>query len=202
MLKRCFVIGIVCTVLAFSSNVSFAADVYQTVYKAINFTEDMKNNEASWEEIATPYGNMKLQMRKIPNASDEKRFHAIISLKGKRIFERDYPKVTWGYTFKIIKNTSDGRQFFVIQSIERAWLLGYAASTDKLETYVDSINYKHNYGTRPYIGTTQDGDLILSFEGPGYPTSQRYRFTWDYYRDWFAYSDLGGADYSVSQYMQ
>lgn len=202
MLKKFFAALVLCAVFTLGTNVGFAYDTFQTVYKAVNFTEDMKNNEAEFENISTPYGDMKVQMRKLATSDRDKKFHATIYLKKKQIFEYYYPQVNWGYTFKIIKNTADSRQFFVIQSVDRAWLIGYSPVEAKIEIYVDSINYKHSPGTRPYIGTTNDGDLILSFEGYGYPTSQRYRFTWDNYRAWFAYSDLGGADYAVSQYMQ
>lgn len=123
-------------------------------------------------------------------------------MEGKRIFDAHYPQVPYGYTVKLLKNTADGRQFFVIQSVERAWLLGYSSENAKIEIYVDSANYKHDLNKCPNIGTLNNGDLILSFEDSTYPISYRYRFTWDKNSNWFAYSDLGGVDYTVSKNMQ
>lgn len=201
MFKKIFFAVLLCAMLAINSNVSFARDTFQTVAKSEYFSQELKNDEAVWETLSTPYGEMKFQFRKLANAGDDKRFHFIINLGEKRIFDAHYPKVPYGYTVKIIKNTADSRQFFVIQSVERAWLLGYSPENEKFEIYVDSANYKHDLNKRPNIGTLNNGDLILSFENSNYPISYRYCFIWDKNKNWFAYSDLGGVDYAVSKNM-
>ena len=202
MLKKNFFAVCLCAMLALNSNVSFASDTFQTVSKAEYFSQELKSDEATWDTLSTPYGEMKFQFRKLANSSSDKRFHFIVNLGGKRIYDTYYPNVPYGYTVKLLKDTTDGRQFFVIQSVERAWLLGYSPENKKMEVYVDSLNYKHNPDKRPNIGTLNNGDLILSFEDSSYPISQRYRFTWDKNKNWFAYSDLGGVDYAVSKNMQ
>ena len=201
-MKKIFFAMFLSAMLIFSENISFASDTFQTVGKSEYFSQDLKSDEATWETLSTPYGEMKFQFRKLANAGDDKRFHFIINLKEKRIFDAHYPKVPYGYTVKLLKNTADGRQFFVIQSVERAWLLGYSPENEKIETYVDSLNYKHDLNKRPNIGTLNNGDLILSFEDSNYPISYRYRFIWDKNKNLFAYSDLGGVDYAVSKNMQ
>ena len=159
----------------------------------------MKDNQALTETFSTPYGTMKFQMRKLWQTSSDKRMHLIAWLNDKRIAEQYYPEVDYGYTFRVIKNTSNSELFYVIQSVERAYLYGYSPNAQKLETYIDSLNYAHPNGAYPYIVALQNGNLILAFEkNSPKPERLRYRFRWDNAKDWFSYSDQGTGWNSIS----
>ena len=115
-----------------------------------------------------------------------------VMLNDKKIDEQYYPKVDYGYTFRVIKDTSTSELYYVIQSIERAYLYGYSPDAQKLVTYIDSQNYAHASGAHPYIVALKNGDLILAFEQNGStPNRARYEFEWDSSTNWFAYSDIG-----------
>ena len=158
-------------------------------YEANNFTETLKNDQALTETFNTPYGVLKFQMRKLWQSSSEKRLHLIVWLDNKKIDDEYFPKEDYGYTFRVIKNTSDSRQFYVIQSIERACLLGYSPEKNRLEVYIDSQNYAHEAGAYPYIVALKNGNLVLAFEKAN--KCKRYQFNWDKKADWFGYSELG-----------
>ena len=149
-------------IMAFSA-VCFA-ESYQMTYEANNFTEDLKDNQALTETFTTPYGGMKFQMRKLWGSGSDKRLHLIVSLNDKRIDDEHFPKVDYGYTFRVVKNTTDSDQYYVLQSIERAVLFGYSPENNKLEVYIDSQNYAHEAGANPYIVALKDGKLVLAFE--------------------------------------
>ena len=187
-------------------NVCAADDTFQTVYNANSFSSDMKDDELRSETFNTPYGEMKFQMRKLWNSKTDNKMHVLVYLKDKKIYENYLPQVDYGYTFKAIKNSADNRQFFVLQSIERALLMGYSPENDKMEIYVDSMNYYHNFEAYPYIGTLKNGDLVLAFEqiniGKNIPARQRYRFIWNKKSNWFAYVDLGFVNNSVAVDME
>ena len=167
-----------------------SAETYQMVYEALNFTEPLKNDEALSETFTTPYGVLKIQARKLLQSKSENRLHFIVWLDDKRIDEAYYPKVDYGYTFRVFKNTNNSE-------IERAMLFGYSPVNNKIEVYIDSLNYAHDAGTYPYIVALKNGDLVLAFERAG--RSQRYRFNWDASKSWFAYSDLGAGWQTISR---
>ena len=167
------------------------AETYEMVYEARNFTEGLKNDEALSETFTTPYGVLKIQARKLLQSKSENRLHFIAWLDETRIDDAYYPKVDYGYTFRVFKNTSNSEMFFSIESIERAMLFGYSPVNKKLEVYIDSLNYAHEEGAIPYIVALKNGDLVLAFEKNG--KSRRYRFTWDASKNWFGYSDLGAG---------
>ena len=172
------------------------AESYQMTYEAKNFTEDMKDNQALTETFTTPYGPLKFQMRKLWNSGRDKRLHLIVWLNDKKIDDEHFPKVDYGYTFRVLKNTSNSEQFYVLQSIERAVLIGYSPSAKKLEVYIDSQNYAHDAGAYPYIVALKNGNLVLAFEKN--KKNRRYQFNWDAKANWFGYSDLGTGWASVS----
>lgn len=172
------------------------AESYQMTYEAKNFTEDMKDNQALTETFTTPYGPLKFQMRKLWNSGSDKRLHLIVWLNDKKIDDEHFPKVDYGYTFRVLKNTSNSEQFYVLQSIERAVLIGYSPSAKKLEVYIDSQNYAHDAGAYPYIVALKNGNLVLAFEKN--KKNRRYQFNWDAKANWFGYSDLGTGWASVS----
>ena len=165
------------------------AESYQMTYEAKNFTEELKYNEALTETFTTPYGPIKFQMRKLWGSGSDKRLHFIVWLNDKRLDDEHFPKVDYGYTFRVLKNTSNSEQFYVLQSIERAVLFGYSPNAQKLEVYIDSQNYAHDAGAYPYIVALKNGNLVLAFEKNN--KNRRYRFNWDANANWFGYSDIG-----------
>lgn len=183
-------------VMAFAA-VCFAAESYQMTYEAKNFTEEMKNDQALSETFTTPYGVLKLQMRKLWQSGSDKRLHLIAWLDDKKIGDEYFPKVDYGYTFRVIKNTSNSELFYVIQSVERACLFGYSPNAQKLAVYIDSQNYAHEAGAYPYIVALENGDLVLAFQKSN--QCRRYQFHWDDDANWFGYSDLGTGWPSVAK---
>lgn len=205
MLKKFLSAVIMTCLVTFFAGVC-SAGTFQTIYKAEYFTDEMKSNESASETFNTNDGTIKFQLRKLWTEDKSKMMHITAALNDKRIYDQHFPQITYGYTFRVIKNTADNRQFYVIQSVERALLIGYSASSGKMETYIDSFNYYHNFQAYPYIVTTKSGDLILAFEeygaGDRTPRRVRYLFTWDNSKNWFAYRSLGDYSYSVSRDMQ
>jgi len=187
-MKKCIATVLGLLVMAFAT-VCFAAETYQMTYEAKNFTETLENDQALTETFNTPHGAFKVQMRKLWQSSSDKRMHFIAWLDGKRIADEHFPKVDYGYTFRVIKNTSNSELYYVLESIERAYLFGYSPETKKFEVYIDSMNYAHEAGAYPYIVALKNGNLILAFEKGN--NCKRYRFNWDNKTNWFGYSDLG-----------
>ncbi len=192
-MRKCVAVVLGLLVMALSA-VGFAADSFQQVYEAKNFTEGMKDNQALTETFTTPYGPIRFQMRKLWQTGSDKRLHLIAWLKDKRIDESYFPKVEKGYTFRVIKDTSNSELYFVIESVERACLFGYSPDAQKFVTYIDSQNYAHADRAVPCIVALKDGDLVLAFEKNGpTPTHARYQFEWDPDTKWFSYTDIGGG---------
>ena len=173
------------------------AETYEMVYEAQNFTEGLKNDQALSETFSTPYGQLKIQARKLWQAKSENQLHFIVWLDDQRIGDDHYPKVDYGYTIRIFKNKSNSELFYSLESIDRAELFGYSPVNKKLEVYIDSMNYAHESGARPCIVALKNGNLVLAFEKSN--KSKRYRFNWDANKNWFGYSDLGAGWSSVSR---
>ena len=195
-MKKSVVAVLTLLLMAFTT-ACFAAESYQMTYEAKNFTEELKTDQALSETFTTPYGTLKFQMRKLLPLNNDKRLHLIVWLNDKKINDEHFPKVDYGYTFRVIKNTSNSEQFYVLQSIDRACLLGYSPHAQKLVVYIDSQNYAHEAGAYPYIVALKNGQLILSFEKGN--NCRRYRFRWDAGANWFGYSDLGTGWSSVAK---
>ena len=185
-------------VMAFAT-VCFA-ETYEMTYEAPNFTETLKNDQALSETFTTPYGYLKIRARKLLQSKSENRLHFIVWLDDKRLDDAHYPKVDYGYTIRVFKNTSNAELFYSLESIDRAFLFGYSPANKKLETYIDSNNYAHENGAIPCIVALKNGDLILAFEKDN--KSKRYRFKWDASKNWFSYSDLGKDWPSISKEKQ
>ena len=192
-MKKCIATVLGLLIMAFATVCS--AETYQMTYEAKNFTEQLKNDQAFSETFTTPYGALKFQMRKLWQSSSDNRLHLMVWLDDKKIGDEHFPKVDYGYTFRVLKNTSNSEQYYVLQSIERACLFGYSPNAQKLVVYIDSQNYAHEAGAYPYIVALKNGDLVLAFEKAN--NCRRYRFNWDAKADWFAYSDLGTGWSSV-----
>ena len=191
------VVAILTLLLIAFTTVCFAAESYQMTYEAKNFTEELKTDQALSETFTTSYGTLKFQMRKLMPLNNDKRLHLLVWLDGKKIDDEYFPKVDYGYTFRVIKNTSNSEQFYVLQSIDRVCLLGYSPDAKKLIVYIDSQNYAHERDAYPYIVALENGNLVLVFEKSG--RCQRYRFTWDADAKWFGYSDLGAGWGSIAK---
>jgi len=173
------------------------AETYEMTYEALNFTEQLKNDQALSETFTTPHGMLKIQARKLWQSSPDNRLHFIVWLDDQRIDDAHYPKVNYGYTVRVFKNTSNSELFYSLESIDRAMLFGYSPANKKLEVYIDSLNYAHDKGAYPYIVALKNGDLVLAFEKAG--KSKRYRFKWDAKKNWFSYSDLGAGWPSINR---
>ena len=152
------------------------AETYEMVYEAPNFTEGLKNDQALSETFTTPYGQLKIQARKLWQAKSENQLHFIVWLDDVRLDDAHYP---------------NSALFFSLESIDRAMLFGYSPVNKKLEIYIDSLNYAHDAEAYPYIVALKNGDLVLAFEKAN--KSKRYRFNWDAKKDWFGYSDIGAG---------
>lgn len=201
MFKKFFSAAVMVCLFIFGANVC-AAGTFQIIYNSENFTENLKNDEAVDETFNTNDGKLRLQLRKLKNAKSDEKMHVLGWLKDKRVYDEHFPDVMNGYTFRVIKNTADSRQFYVIQSIDRALLIGWSPAAQKMETYIDSMNYAHEQGAYPYIIANVNGDLILAFENPSHTRSARFRFTWNNDKQWFGYSDLGVYRYPVMNDIQ
>ena len=199
MVKKFFSALILTCLLIFGGNNAYAADNFQVIYNAEQFTETLKSDEAVDETFNTNDGKFRIQLRKLKNSSSDKRMHVLAWLNDKRIYDEHFPDVYAGYTFRAIKNTADSRQFYVIQSRERAIMIGYSPVNSKIEVYIDSQNYQHKYYDFPTIVATTNGNLILAFENSSGTSSSRFRFTWDASKQWFAYSDLGNYGYTIEK---
>ena len=198
MARKFFSAMVLACLLVFSANIC-AAGTFQTIYNSEKFTDDLRNDQAVDETFNTNDGKLRLQIRRLANSSAEKQMHGIIWLNNERIYDEYFPEVAGGYTFRAIKNTADSRQFYVIQSRDRAFLLGYSPAGKKIETYIDSQSYYCDFQAAPTIVTTKNGNLILAFENYAGTLSARYHFTWDNNKQWFGYSNLGTYRYSVNR---
>ena len=194
--KNLFAAVVLACLVVFGANVC-SAGTFQVIYNAEKFSADLKRNQAVDETFNTNDGKVRLQLRKLANSSAEKRMHVLGWVNDKRVYEEYFPDVYGEYTFRVIKNTADSRQFYVIQSYERAVLIGYSPAKGQFETYIDSKNYFHDFQASPFITATKNGDLILAFENSQQTLSARYHFYWDDQNQWFAYKDLGTYKYSI-----
>jgi len=191
----------------FALMLNFAAcsadDSFQTIYEKQNFTRNLQDDQAFVETFTTDYGTLKFQWRKLWQSGRDKRMHLMAWMKDEKIADSYYPESDNGYTFRAIKDTSNNRQFYVVQSAERAYLFGYMPEAKKLSIYIDSKNFAHEFEAYPYILPLKNGDLILAFEqvniGNAKPQRLRYRFFWDKEKNWFGYSNLGTGWESVRE---
>ena len=84
-MKKCIAAVLGLLIMAFATVCS--AESYQMTYEAKNFTEKLENDQALSETFTTPYGALKLQMRKLWQSSSDNRLHLIAWLNDKRIDE-------------------------------------------------------------------------------------------------------------------
>ena len=162
---------------------------------------ELRANEKWEKEYRTQMGDVKIRFRNVANAKDDKRYHLIIWWRnpdgGKyvRVANGYSPRNSFGYAFKVFLDNNTGRVFFAMDAHGRLVLYGYDTFAQKLEMYVDSINY-YSPLPLPEMFVREDGDLELSFdtvERTDNPT--RYRLFWDLERNWFGYEDLNSPGY-------
>ncbi|MBR4696450.1 MAG: hypothetical protein IKO94_10260, partial [Selenomonadaceae bacterium] len=123
-------------------------------------TESLGTDEAWTKSFNTRDGELKFQMRKIAIESDDKRFNFIVKCGKDTVYKRHFPKVNGGYSFMAMKDTSNSRLFFVLQSKDEAYLYGYESINGKFEVYIDSQNYLNKYHGEPRIAVMKDGGLV------------------------------------------
>lgn len=198
MIKKFFSAVVFTCLLVFGANIC-SAGTFQIIYNAEHFSGNLDSDQAVDETFNTNDGKILLQLRRLANSSDEKRMHVIIKLEDKRIYDEYFPDVWGGYTFRAIKNTADSRQFYVIESRDRAFMIGYSPANKKMEVYIDSQNYYCEFSGSPKIVTTRGGDLVLAFENSDASLSARYIFSWDEQKQWFGYRSLGTYHYSINR---
>ena len=184
---------------------SFAAGSFQKVYDEDLGMKDLAQDEAASETFQVNEGTLRLQIRKIRQNADSKKYHALVFLNDKRIFEDYFPTVAGGYNIKAFKDTSTNYIYFATSSATRAWLAGYSSSAEKYVTYVDSNNYNNTLpSASPTFEVLKDGNLVLAFVGVNRakPAFYAYQFTWDKAANWFSYKLLGTREVSLDSAMQ
>ena len=198
MFRKFFATLLLTLLLTLTASTVDAEGTFQQVYNAENFSAGLKADQAIDESFNTPDGKLRFQLRKLANASADKRMHVIARLDDKKIYDEHFPDAYPAYSFRVIKNVADSRLFYVIESGERALLLGYLPVNGKMAVYIDSQNYYHKDNTSPTIVVTRNGYVIMAFENSNRNTSARYLFTWDADKQWFAYRDLGTYNYLIA----
>ena len=192
MKRRLFLSLVMICTLVVSTAICSASDTFQMIYEDIGFTDKLANDTAWKKDFNTDYGEIKLQVRKVANAKSDKKIHLMLWLDKDKLFDQHYPDGS--YTFRAIKDSYNNKQFYVLQSASRSYLIGYSPINKKMEIYIDSQNFYNNFDGYPYIVVLKNGNLILAFEsryGGKNAQRHRYRFTWDDEKNWFAYTDLG-----------
>ncbi len=178
------------------------AGTFQKLYEVRHLSDSLSSDQAWKKNFNTRNGDLKLQFRKLASESDDKRFHFTVKLGKEYVHKQHFPKVDGGYSFMVVKDTSTSRIFFVIQSMEHAYMYGYEENSKRFEVYIDSQNYLNRYNGCPKIAVLRSGDLVLAFE-PLYANrvayNQRYSFFWSERDLWFGYKDLGGGYGSVDR---
>lgn len=203
MLRKMSFLSIMCLVLLLGANVCLAA-AFQKLYEVQHVTDTLRSDTSWSKDFNTMNGEIKLQIRKLAGSSADKRYRFTAKLGKKEIYKLHLPEVEGGYSFATVKDTATSRQFYILQSRERAYLFGYEHMNQKFEVYVDSENYLNRYNGVPILAVLRNGDLVLAFE-PAYASAvapnQRYAFFWDKGTNWFSYRDLGTGYGSVLREM-
>ena len=191
--KFIFLTFALCLTLLLGASTCLAGS-FQKLYEVQHVTDTLRSDTAWSKTFNTMNGEIKLQIRKLAGSSSEKRYHLVVKLDKEDVYKLHLPEVEGGYSVAVLKDTSTSRQFYVLQSKERAYLFGYEQSSKKFEIYVDSQNYLNRYNGIPTIAVLKNGDLVLAFE-PAYASvnapNYRYSFFWDNRNSWFSYKDLG-----------
>lgn len=203
MFKK-FLTAVFVAVFTFSVAAANCSASFQKIYDETLGMRDLSQDEAASETFQINEGTLKLQIRKIRQNADSKKYHALVFLNDKRIFEDYFETVPGGYTFKVFKDTINNNLFIATSSMRRAWLAGYLPSSGEYVTYADSINYYNDFPAYPTFDVLKDGNVVLAFVSQNMqnPYFHAYRFTWDNSKNWFAYRDIGVINSSLSSMAQ
>jgi hypothetical protein len=183
MYKR--ILAILIGLLSFS-NIALAGN-FTTLADTgrLNLNEDEK-----WEKAYdTASGQFKIRFRKLLLGSDDKKYHLIVWWNKKRIADGYCPNNRYGYEFKVYKDNSTDRVYVDFEAVNRAVLFGYDPKNNKLEKYVDSVNY-WSPDSGPKIIVDEDKDLQLRFVEKGTVYCPKYKLFWDNKANWFGYKDV------------
>jgi len=182
---------LVCTLLL--STTCFAADNFQKIYDESLGMQDLGQDEATKEDFTINEGTLTIQVRKLRQESNDKKYHFIVKLNNERIYDVHRPTVPGGYNFKVFKNTTTNDLFIALNTKERSYLSGYSPSRQKYVTFLDSMNYYNSFTAEPVFTVLKNGTLVLAFVSPNQkePYYHAYRFDWDKEAQWFSYRDMG-----------
>lgn len=184
MLKKYKILCLIGFIMVLFSNVVFAAsfqtvaDTFLSLYKvnevdkSILYNEDMRK--------------ITIRIHKVATTTDE----MLVYKDQTVIYQKEMPH-NWSYRIYQLKNASDDRFVYAINSNKDHWLMGYDATKDKWQVYASSADFYNSVQGDPWI-QEKHGDIILSFHdmGKDNPT-QEYRLFWDTRSNWFGYEDLG-----------
>ena len=205
MLRKFLFLWGMALAMLFVVNANFSvceAGGFQKLYEVRHVSDTLRSDGAWKKSFNTMNGEIKLQFRKVSSEGSDKRFHFTVKLGKNYVYKNHFPDVEGGYSIMVVKDTNTSRIFFVVQSMERAYMYGYEEKSKRFEIYIDSQNYLNRYNGCPRIAVLRNGDLVLAFE-PAYANyvahNQRYSFFWDQRSLWFAYKDLGGGFSSVDR---
>jgi len=146
-----------------------------------------KTNEA---DKSVPYSEginkIIIRIHKVSDATDE-----LLVYKDQVILYKQQMSHDWSYRIYQLKNSGDGRFFYVINSNKENWLMGYDTVKNKWQVYASSADFYNSVQGNPWI-RERNGDIILSFHDMGKENpTQEYRLIWDSRSNWFGYEDLG-----------
>ncbi|SHF25932.1 hypothetical protein [Schwartzia succinivorans] len=146
--------------------------------------------DQAWEKsYDTENGKFKIRFRKLMLGSDAKRYHLIIWWNGKRIADGYSPEGSQ-YAFKIFEDGDTKRIFVMLETLGRAVVMGYEPNNQKLEKYIDSLDYYSGNLPYPIMDVDSEGDLRLSFSSTMNGLGPiRYKFVWNKDVNWFGYSN-------------
>ena len=182
---------LICTLLM--ATTCFAADNFQKIYDENLGMQDLSQDEAVSEDFKINEGTLTVQVRKLRQEKDDRKYHFIVKLNNKRIYDAHCPTVAGGYNIKVFKNTATNDLFFALNSRERSFVSGYSSSRQKYTEYLDSMNYYNSFAAAPVFTVLKDGSLVLAFTSMNRSKSyyHAYRFDWDEDAQWFSYKDMG-----------
>ena len=195
-MKRKMIFAVMCIVgVMMMAATCFAGEGhFQKIYEETLGMHDLAQDEAVSKDFTINEGKLVIQIRKLRNEGNDKKYHLLVKLKDKRIADEYFPTVDGGYVFKVFKNTATNDLFFAMSSFERAWLKGYSSYNKAYVTYADSQNYRSDFPSVPIFSALQDGNLVLALVSKDRrenPRWHEYLFVWDEESHWLSYSDEG-----------
>lgn len=93
------------------------------------------------------------------------------------------------YTVHWIHDIKTNRYFYILNSGDTAWLMGFDREMNKWQVYADCKNYRNTVNGKAKIDV-QNYELYLTFLNDR-GNAQMYHLFWDSDSNWFGYDDLG-----------